>query len=380
MSKRNTERGVTLASLALVGLMSGTFYFAMSDEIAVQDTRAIMASMTEKRWSAALEQRQPDTVAQASYAFSGKDDLTTASITSSDGKVRVELPAKKMERATTPDEDRVNRAEKRGRLVHVAPRGLPERFKAGSLYGEQSMMLRPAIDSKNVALREPMPMAKALELAEAFRFSPGVDPENGQAGSGTMLAAADGTEGMVQATAFAPTEAKSSPFDAVLGKAGKGFIPHLGRNDHKWAANPLPESSYNATQQRCLAIGIYFEARGEPEKGQAAVSQVILNRVKNPTFPNTICGVVYQNKNWRNRCQFSFACDGRRDKVRSRSAWVTAEAIAKKTTYGEIWLPEVGSSTHYHATYVKPRWARHMDRLQRIGRHIFYRTKDGGWG
>nr|WP_256478373.1 cell wall hydrolase [Notoacmeibacter sp. MSK16QG-6] len=180
--------------------------------------------------------------------------------------------------------------------------------------------------------------------------------------------------------AFAPNAAKASPFDAVLGKAGKGFIPHLGKKDHKWAARRLPDSSYEATQQRCLAIGIYFEARGEPQEGQAAVAQVILNRVKNPTFPDTICGVVYQNKNWRNRCQFSFACDGKRDRVRSSKSWTMAQSVARKVTYGEIWLPQVGSSTHYHATYVKPRWARHMDRLQKIGRHIFYRTKDGGWG
>ena len=91
------------------------------------------------------------------------------------------------------------------------------------------------------------------------------------------------------------------------------IVPKLGRGDHAWAANPLPKSAFSAAQQRCLAEGIYFEARGEPVSGQAAVSQVILNRVRNPHYPNTICGVVYQNKHWRNRCQFSFACDRIRD-------------------------------------------------------------------
>jgi spore germination cell wall hydrolase CwlJ-like protein len=73
-------------------------------------------------------------------------------------------------------------------------------------------------------------------------------------------------------------------------------------------------------EQKCLAEGIYFEARGEKVEGQAAVAQVILNRVRNPTFPNTICGVVYQNDTWRNRCQFSFACDGIRDRINSLAA------------------------------------------------------------
>jgi spore germination cell wall hydrolase CwlJ-like protein len=109
------------------------------------------------------------------------------------------------------------------------------------------------------------------------------------------------------------------------------------------------------------------------------VAQVILNRVRNPTFPNTICGVVYQNDNWRNRCQFSFACDGIRDRVRSQRHWKTAQDIALAVTAGKIWFDSVGSSTHYHAVYVRPRWARSMERQTRIGLHVFYRTYGGGW-
>ncbi len=110
-----------------------------------------------------------------------------------------------------------------------------------------------------------------------------------------------------------------------------------------------------------------------------AVAQVILNRVKNPTYPNTICGVVYQNKSWKNRCQFSFACDGVRDRVRSQKHWKTALAVAKKAAGEQLWIKGVGSSTHYHATYVRPRWARTMKRMKKIGQHIFYRTRGGGW-
>jgi spore germination cell wall hydrolase CwlJ-like protein len=148
--------------------------------------------------------------------------------------------------------------------------------------------------------------------------------------------------------------------------------------DHSWASKPLPLSVYEPAQQKCLAEGIYFEARGESVEGQAAVAQVILNRVKAPVYPDTICGVVYQNKSWRNRCQFSFACDRVPDRIRNQKAWGVAQRVAAEVTSGKAWNPEIGSSTHYHATYVKPRWAGRMKRMDRIGRHIFYKTYRGG--
>ena len=107
------------------------------------------------------------------------------------------------------------------------------------------------------------------------------------------------------------------------------FIPQIGPQDHAWVASVLPPSVFSANEQQCLATGIYFEARGESVKGQAAVAQVILNRVRNPAYPKTICGVVYQNENWRNRCQFSFACDGIKDRVaQPRSITRSPEEVA----------------------------------------------------
>ena len=154
----------------------------------------------------------------------------------------------------------------------------------------------------------------------------------------------------------------------------------LNPGGHKWALRPLPASQFSRKARKCLAEGIYFEARGESKHGQKAVAQVIVNRVKNPTFPNSICGVVYHNKHMRNRCQFSFACDGIRDRVRSKKAWHVAKRIADDVIDGKVWLKEVGSSSHYHADYVRPRWARAMKKMSKIGKHIFFRTKDGGWG
>jgi len=188
----------------------------------------------------------------------------------------------------------------------------------------------------------------------------------------------------ILALGYAPTMQGrgETPFDSILTGSDKNqgrFIPPIGVKDHAWAANPLPPAAFTQKEQKCLAEAIYFESRGEKLKGQAAVAQVVLNRVRNPAYPTTICGVVYQNSSWRNRCQFSFACDGRKRKVTDMKHWQTAQDVAKAVTAGQIWLPEVGSSTHYHAVYVRPKWARTMYKLEKIGLHIFYRTKGGGW-
>lgn len=125
----------------------------------------------------------------------------------------------------------------------------------------------------------------------------------------------------------------------------------------------------------CLATAIYFEARGESYRGQAAVAQVVMNRVNHRLYPNTVCGVVFQNQSRRNACQFSFACDGIPERINEKKAWAQAEEISKKITNGSIYLTEVANATHYHATYVYPRWAPRLKRMTKIGLHIFYRFK-----
>ncbi len=180
--------------------------------------------------------------------------------------------------------------------------------------------------------------------------------------------------------AYAPQERDiASAFKSVLRPSGSTSRIQLNRGDHKWAAKPLPKRAYAAAERRCLAAGIYFEARGESVKGQQAVAQVILNRVRNPAYPNSICAVVYQNKYWRNRCQFSFACDGIRDRIKAKKHWTVAKKIANDAVAGRFWLKSVGSASHYHADYVWPRWRRKMTKMTKIGRHIFYRTRGGGW-
>ncbi len=135
-----------------------------------------------------------------------------------------------------------------------------------------------------------------------------------------------------------------------------------------------------AKAERCLANAIYFEARSEPVRGQMAVAQVVLNRVFSGVYPDDVCSVVYQNAHRRLACQFTFACDGKSKAITDRHAWARAMRIARQTLDGQIYLPEVGKSTHYHATYVSPTWARTMHRLVRHGLHNFYRPYAWGRG
>ena len=97
--------------------------------------------------------------------------------------------------------------------------------------------------------------------------------------------------------------------------------------------------------------------------------------MRSPLFPQTICGVVYQGQ-MQKGCQFSFTCDGKTDTPRNDEQWALAQDIAKKITAGELWLPEVGYSTYYHANYVSPRWAGSMSKIDKIGRHIFYKKRN----
>ena len=122
-----------------------------------------------------------------------------------------------------------------------------------------------------------------------------------------------------------------------------------------------------------MATAVYFEARSEPLRGQYAVAQVVMNRVRSGAYPGDVCSVVYQNADWRDHCQFSFACDGRPETVREPQAWAVAEKVARDVIEKGAYLPDVGSATNYHATYVRPRWASSMVEEEKLGRHIFYR-------
>lgn len=132
-----------------------------------------------------------------------------------------------------------------------------------------------------------------------------------------------------------------------------------------------PGAGAMQTAEHCLAQAIYYEAGYEPEQGRRAVAQVVLNRVRHPAYPNSVCGVVYQGSNQR-VCQFSFTCDGSLARRPSPGAWAAAERIAREALAGRV-EDSVGTATHYHADYVVPRWAYTLGKVRQLGSHIFYR-------
>lgn len=128
----------------------------------------------------------------------------------------------------------------------------------------------------------------------------------------------------------------------------------------------------------CLTTAIYYEAAREPDDGQRAVAQVILNRVRHPAFPATVCGTVYQGSE-RQGCQFSFACDGALARgLPNRQAWARATRVAAAALAGEVFAP-VGMATHYHTYAVTPAWNRSLVMTGAFGAHFFHRWK-GWWG
>lgn len=183
------------------------------------------------------------------------------------------------------------------------------------------------------------------------------------------------TPAPVEAT---PIEIAAAPVSPRLDRGGYGesFIPKSGDDSRPRYAD-LIDPDNMSKEQRCLAEAVYFEARSEPEAGQAAVAQVVLNRVKSGLYPSTICGVVYQNRHRHLACQFTFACEGKALRTTDTVSWERAKRVATAVLEGKTYLADVGGATHYHADYVRPYWARRLKKMDVIGRHIFYKLKPG---
>jgi hypothetical protein len=182
----------------------------------------------------------------------------------------------------------------------------------------------------------------------------------------------------------------SLPVDAdgpvKAGEMGVSVAPKGEVNsDNQRAKTPavrlgLFDEKSRAKSEKCLAEAVYFEARGEAVRGQIAVAQVVLNRAFSGKYPDTVCGVVYQNKHRHLACQFTFACDNNADVIREPDMWDRAQKIAKAMLDGQLWLPEVDRSTHYHAYWVRPSWVSEMKKMYKFGVHTFYRPRNWGDG
>ena len=361
-------------------------WLAFPTATAYQDMTSLVSGLATPaaRWSTFIEKSVAGSVHAAEMPFA--DSATRLPLSGSGveapGIGSIAFRGKSGVAGEVPDEERIVRADKRGRVLQVAPVAPPRPFGAGSVTRESGMLLGPVnADQVQMAFVEPDIRGREFDIATAFYMK----KERPDPGVPAFLANLVSNEKAdILATAYAPATpdyASASPFQSLLKgeETGGRFVPPLAKGDHSWMAKPLPAGVFSEAEQKCLATAIYFEARGESPRGQAAVAQVVLNRVRNPAYPSTICGVVYQNQHLRNRCQFSFACDGIKDRITSPAHYRKAEQVAMAVTAGKIFLPEVASSTHYYADYVNPRWARTMQKMKKIGLHIFYRTYGGGW-
>jgi spore germination cell wall hydrolase CwlJ-like protein len=163
------------------------------------------------------------------------------------------------------------------------------------------------------------------------------------------------------------------------GKIDRFLTPQIGQIPMWTQVDPgkaeifkRPTPAAPAGEIECLALNIYFEARGEPEAGQLAVGHVVMNRVNSERFPGTVCDVVQQGGELRRyRCQFSWWCDGRSDKPGNKRLWEKSAELALNVYWGRSEDPTDGA-LWYHADYVKPFWRKSFERGPKIGRHIFY--------
>ena len=144
------------------------------------------------------------------------------------------------------------------------------------------------------------------------------------------------------------------------------------------ALDPAPpfhleaDAATRARAMDCLAEAVYYEAAGEPREGREAVAQVVLNRVRHPNYPKSVCGVVFEGAARATGCQFTFTCDGAMRRTPEAVGWRDAVAVASAALDGFV-SPTVGGSTHYHAVRVRPIWSAAMTPTRRIGAHQFYR-------
>ncbi len=163
----------------------------------------------------------------------------------------------------------------------------------------------------------------------------------------------------------------------VLACPGLAYSPQalaaLPRTDPLLASLAASPAEQEAAIE-CLGEAIYYEAGFEPQAGQEAVAQVILNRARSGHYPDDVCGVVYQGHKRRTGCQFSFTCDGSLTRRPPEAAQLEqARRIASLLIDGLVFVPEVGAATHYHADYVRPYWAPTLRKMAVVGRHVFYR-------
>jgi spore germination cell wall hydrolase CwlJ-like protein len=173
------------------------------------------------------------------------------------------------------------------------------------------------------------------------------------------------------AVAPAPANLDATAQEQVSRKVAQLLVPVSSSPAAAFIDNSRSEEDHERSLD-CLTAAIYYEARSESEDGQRAVAQVVLNRVRHPAYPSSVCGVVFQGSHRTTGCQFSFTCDGSMRGRRQADSWIRARRLAAEALSGSVFAP-VGNATHYHTTAILPYWAKHLRRSAIIGAHIFYR-------
>ncbi|MFJ5368147.1 cell wall hydrolase [Bosea sp. CER48] len=244
-------------------------------------------------------------------------------------------------------------------------------------YANEEGLTDPALsDSSPVSLKPKITSARQAEL-----FLESIDGSSPSVGEDSRKASSTPLVGSVIGTLTPP----ALPAHGAPQQRGRMALASAPANRDLRLAEPGVKQDYTALiapeamakEQRCLAEAVYFEARSESFQGQAAVAQVVLNRVKSGLYPSSVCGVVYQNSNRYLSCQFTFTCEGKSLRIAEPGPWRDAVRIAREVYEGTTYLPEVGASTHYHANYVRPNWAKKLKKMDTIGQHVFYQLRPG---
>ena len=156
----------------------------------------------------------------------------------------------------------------------------------------------------------------------------------------------------------------------------RGYVPSDGNGIYSKAFLRTVPVVEGGKEWRCLSEALYFEARGETVMGQFAVAEVILNRVEDPKFPETICGVVNQGSGrGKYRCQFTYTCDGKLEIISDKRSWANVGKVARLSMQMDD-RPLTRGATYYHTDYVSPSWARKFVNTATIGVHLFYKEPD----
>jgi Cell Wall Hydrolase len=180
----------------------------------------------------------------------------------------------------------------------------------------------------------------------------------------TAFRTGDGIRGLGSASLFESADARAMMVQAVL------------RGPSRPAETAAPEQQVNAREHGCLSQAIYYEARGETQRGQVAVAEVIMNRVRSRHYPNSVCGVVYQGSHRTTGCQFTFTCDGSLGQRPRGRGWERAQRVATAVLLGYT-RPITQHATHYHTKAVNPVWSSGLVETTKIGTHVFYRFPHG---